>query len=81
MGGGRGKGARALMTFSLWNLVSIVSVVNILPKDSTCHHGHTGSELLNGHRWHYTLCAHADDLIPVRLRVLSFFLQYANVSK
>lgn len=56
------------MTFSLWNLVSIVSVVNILPKDSTCHHGHTGSELLNGRRWYYTLCAHADDLIPVRLR-------------
>lgn len=67
MGGGRGKGARVLMTFSLWNLVSIVSVVNILPEDSTCHHGHTGSELLNGHRWYYTLCANADDLIPVRL--------------
>lgn len=79
MGGGRGKGVRVLMTFSLWNLVSIVSVVNILPKDSTCHHGHTGSELLNGHRWYYTLCTHADDLIPVRLRC--FVLQYANVSK
>lgn len=76
MGGARGKWLRVLMTFSLWNLVSIVSVVNILPKDSTCHHGHTGSELLNGHRWYYTLCADADDLIPVRL-----FLQYANVSK
>lgn len=72
MGGGRGKGARVLMTFSLWNLVSIVSVVNILPKDSTCHHGHTGSELLNAHRWYYTLCAHADDLIPVSLRCFFF---------
>lgn len=66
------------MTFSLWNPISIVSVVNMLPKDSTCHHGHTGSELLNGHRWYYTLCTHADDLIPVRLRY--FVLQYANVS-
>lgn len=57
-GGGRGKAARALMTFSLWNLISIVSAVNILPRDSTCHHGHTGSAaLLNAHRWHYTLCA------------------------
>ena len=72
MGGGRGKGARALMTFSLWNLVSIVSVVNILPKDSTCLHGHTDSELLNGHRWYYTLRVHADDLIPVRLRCFFF---------
>lgn len=60
------------MTFSLWNLISIVSVVNIMPKDSTCHHGHTGSELLNAHRWYYTLCAHADDLIPVRLRCFFF---------
>lgn len=67
MGGGRGKGARVLMTFSLWNLFSIVSVVNILPKDSTCHHGHKVSELLNGHRWHY-IHAHVDDLIRVRLR-------------
>ncbi len=67
MGGGRGKGARVLMTFSLWNLVSIVSAVSILPKDSTCHHGHTVSELLNSHRWYYTH-AHADDLILVRLR-------------
>lgn len=71
VGEGRGKGTRVLMTFSLWNFISIVSVVNILPKDSTCHHGHTSSELLNGHRWYYTLCAHVDFLIPVRLR--SFF--------
>lgn len=55
MGGGRGLGARALMTFSLWNLISIVSVVYILPRDSACHHGHTSSELLNAHRCHYTL--------------------------
>lgn len=60
-GGGRGKGVRALLTFSLWNLISIVSVVNILPKDSTCYYGHTSSELLNGHRWHYTLCTYPDD--------------------
>lgn len=56
------------MTFSLWNLISIVSVVNILPRNSTCHHDHTGSELLNARRCCYTLCTHADDLIPVRLR-------------
>lgn len=56
------------MTFSLWNLISIVSAVNILPRNSTCHHDHTGSELLNARRWYYTLCTHADDLIPVRLR-------------
>lgn len=68
MGGGRGKGVRALMTFSLWNLISIVSAVNILPRNSTCHHDHTGSELLNARRWYYTLYTHADDLIPVRLR-------------
>lgn len=60
------------MTFSLWNLISIVTVVNMLPKDSTCHHGHTSSALLNGHRWYYTLSAHADFLISVRLRC--FFL-------
>ena len=52
-----------------------------MPKDSTCHHGHTGSELLNAHRWYYTLCAHADDLIPVRLRCFFFLPQYANVSR
>ena len=67
------------MTFSLWNLISIVSVVNIMPKDSTCHHGHTGSELLNAHRWYYTLCAHADDLIPVRLRCFFFFFFSHNM--
>lgn len=72
LGGGRGKGARVLMTFSLWNLVSIVFVVNILPKDSTCHHGHTSSKLLNIHRWHYILHTHADNLVPVRLRWLFF---------
>lgn len=72
MGGERGKGVRALMTFSLWNLISIVSVVNILPRNSTYHHDHTGSELLNAHRWYYTLCTHADDLIPVRLRYFFF---------
>lgn len=60
------------MTFSLWNLISIVSAVKILPRNSTCHHDHTGSELLNARRWFYTLCTHADDLIPVRLRC-SFF--------
>lgn len=60
------------MTFSLWNLISIVSVVNILPRNSTCHHDHTGSELLNAHRCYYTLCTHADDLIPVRLRYFFF---------
>lgn len=72
MGGGRGTGVRALMTFSLWNLISIVSAVNILPRNSTCHHDHTGSELLNACRWFYTLCTHADDLIPVRLRYFFF---------
>lgn len=30
-------------------------------------------KLLNAHRWYYTLCAHADDLIPVRLRCFFFF--------
>lgn len=69
------------MTFSLWNPISIVSVVNIMPKDSTCHHGHTSSARLNAHRWYYT---HADFLISVRPRCFFFFffaLQYANVSK
>ena len=50
-----------------------------MPKDSTCHHGHTGSELLNAHRWYYTLCAHADDLIPVRLRCFFFFFFSHNM--
>lgn len=76
----REKGVRVLMTFSLWNPVSIVSVVNTLPKKSTCHYGHTISELLNTYRWHYTLRAHRDDFIHVRD---TFFccLQYASVSK
>lgn len=31
-GGGGGQRVRALMTFSLWNPISIVSAVNMLPK-------------------------------------------------
>lgn len=67
MGGGRElrKRMRVLMTFSLWNPVSIVFVVNTLPEKSRCRYGHTSLELLNTRRWHYTLQAHGDNVIHV----------------
>lgn len=60
--------SKGTMTFSLWNLLSFVSVVNTLPKDSKCHHDHSCSKLLSGYRWHYILCLQVDNLIPVRLQ-------------
>lgn len=68
MGGGRGKRARVLMTFSLWNLLYCFCGQYIAQR---FHMPSWPHRLLIGHRWHYRLCAHAYDSIPVSFRCFS----------